>query len=175
MFRRLAEAFEDGSSNPHLDYVTQQNTYYNTAPNMILSGTSGLPGFDQAIQTANPTGGVQNYAVKNPNDIFMTGVSPTLTQMATQCAAGSLDDLIASKNPNADVGCGWMYTSPPTNSPYPAVSQGMAGNQKAGDSEQSQIRHRDHARAAGREASGNADRRAVNRTASLRTRRDRAF
>ena len=130
MFRRLAEAFEDGSSNPHLDYVTQQNTYYNTAPNMILSGTSGLPGFDQAIQTANPTGGVQNYAVKNPNDIFMTGVSPNLTQMATQCAAGSLDDLIASKNPNADVGCGWMYTSPPSNSPYPAVSQGMVGNQK---------------------------------------------
>lgn len=129
MFRRLAEAF-DGSSNPHLDYITKQNTYYNTAPNMILSGTSGLPGFDQAIQTTNDSGGIQNYAVKNPNDIFMTGVSPNLTQMATQCAAGSLDDLIASKNPSADIGCGWMYTAPNTNSPYPTVSQGMVGNQK---------------------------------------------
>ncbi len=135
MFRRLAEAFdtrsENKTGNAHLDYVNQQNTYYNAAPNMILSGTSGLPGFDQAIQTTNTTGqGIQNYAVKNPNDIFMTGVSPNLTKMATQCAASSLDDLIAAKNPNATVGCGWMYTPPNKNSPYPAVSQGMIGNEK---------------------------------------------
>ena len=135
MFRRLAEAFDTGSENKtgnaHLDYVNQQNTYYNAAPNMILSGTSGLPGFDKAIQTTNTAGqGLQNYAVKNPNDIFMTGVSPNLTKMATQCAASSLDDLIAAKNPNATVGCGWMYTPPNKNSPYPAVSQGMIGNEK---------------------------------------------
>ena len=135
MFRRLAEAFDTGtgtaSSNPHLDYVTQQSTYYHTAPNMILSGTSGLPGFDQAIQTVNPTNSSrQNYAVENPNDIFMTGLSPQLTQAATQCAAGSIDDLIAAKNPQAEVGCGWMYTPPNQNNPYPTVSQGMLGTQK---------------------------------------------
>jgi len=133
MFRRLAEAFDTGtmSSKPHQDYINQQSTYYESAPNMILSGTSGLPGFDQAIQTTNTAGsGIQNHAVKNPNDIFMTGVSPNLTQMATQCAAGSLDDLIASKNPRAPVGCGWMYTAPNKNSPYPTVSQGMVGNQQ---------------------------------------------
>jgi hypothetical protein len=131
MFRRLAEAFAD-TGNPHLDYITQQNTYYNAAPNMILSGTSGLPGFDNAIQTADTASesSIQDYAVKNPNDIFMTGVSPNLTQMATQCAASSLDDLIAAKNPNAQVGCGWMYTSPNANSPYPVVSKGMVGNEK---------------------------------------------
>ena len=133
MFRRLAEAFapEQSTGNAHLDYVNQQNTYYNAAPNMILSGTSGLPGFDQAIQTTNTAGqGIQNYAVKNPNDIFMTGVSPNLTQMATQCTASSLDDLIAAKNPNAAIGCGWMYTPPTKNSPYPEISKGMVGNAK---------------------------------------------
>ena len=131
MFRRLAEAFDTGTGNAHLDYVNQQNTYYNASPNMILSGTSGLPGFDQAIQTSNTVGqGIQNYAVKSPNDIFMTGVSPNLTQMATQCSASALDNLIASKNPNAPVGCGWMYTGPTKNSPYPEVSKGMVGNAK---------------------------------------------
>ena len=132
MFRRLAEAFDTGSGNPHIDYINQQNTYYNAAPNMILSGTSGLPGFDQAIQTSDTadTSAIQDYAVKNPNDIFMTGVSPNLTQMATQCAASSIDDLIAAKNPNAQIGCGWMYTAPNNNSPYPVVSQGMIGNNK---------------------------------------------
>jgi hypothetical protein len=139
MFRRLAEAFEtenntgsDASSgNAHLDYVNKQNAYYNAAPNMILSGTSGLPGFDTAIQTSNTIGqGIQNYAVKNPNDIFMTGVSPNLTQMATQCSASALDNLIAAKNPNAPVGCGWMYTGPTKNSPYSEVSKGMVGNAK---------------------------------------------
>ena len=139
MFRRLAEAFEtknntgsDASSgNVHLDYVNQQNDYYNAAPNMILSGTSGLPGFDEAIQTPNTTGqGIQNYAVKNPNDIFMTGVSPNLEQMARQCSASALDNLIAAKNPSAPIGCGWMYTGPTKNSPYPEVSKGMVGNAK---------------------------------------------
>jgi hypothetical protein len=131
MFRRLAEAFETGS-NPHMDYITQQNTYYNAAPNMILSGTSGLPGFDKAIQTADMArqGDIQDYAVKNPNDIFMTGMSPNLTQMATQCAAGSMNDLIAAKNPNASIGCGWVYTPPNSNSPYPVVAKGALGNEK---------------------------------------------
>ena len=129
MFRRLAEAFD--GSNPHLDYINQQNTYYNAAPNMILSGMSGLPGFDQAIQSANPGGtGIQNYAIKNPNDIFMTGVSANLEKMAKECAAGNIDQLIAAKNPSADVGCGWMYTPPTKNNPVPVLSQGMVGNQK---------------------------------------------
>lgn len=131
MFRRLAEAFETDTGNAHLDYVNKQNAYYNAVPNMILSGTSGLPGFDQAIQTSNTAGqGIQNYAVKNPNDIFMTGVSPNLEQMARQCSASALDNLIAAKNPNAPIGCGWMYTGPTKNSPYPEVSKGMVGNAK---------------------------------------------
>ena len=137
MFRRLAEAFEaqtpsdTQSSNPHQDYINQQITYYNTAPNMIPSGISGLPGFAQAIQTTNTVNqGIQKHAVNNPDDIFMTGISPTLTKMARQCTASSLDNLIAAKNPNASVGCGWMYTPPSKNSATPVVSQGMVGNQQ---------------------------------------------
>ena len=133
MFRRLAEAFESNTStgNVHLDYVNKQGTYYNSVPNIILSGTPGLPGFDQAIQTSNTAGqGIQNYAVKNPNDIFMTGISPNLEQMARQCSASDLDKLIASKNPRSGVGCGWMYTGPTKNSPYPEISKGMIGNAK---------------------------------------------
>jgi len=132
MFRRLAEAFDTGSSgNPHIDFINQQQSYYDTAPNMILSGTSGLPGFDQAIQSVNlADNSVQDYAVKDPNNIFTTGVSKNLTQMATQCASSSIDDLIAAKNPNAAMGCGWMYTPPSANSPYPVLSQGALGNEK---------------------------------------------
>jgi hypothetical protein len=133
MFRRLAEAFESDNKteNAHLDYVNQNNAYYNAAPNMILSGTPGLAGFDEAIQTSNIAGqGIQNYAVKNPNDIFMTGISDNLGKMARQCAASDLDSLIAAKNPKAPVGCGWMYTPPAKNSPYPEISKGMVGNAK---------------------------------------------
>jgi hypothetical protein len=67
MFRHLAEAFEteNNTGNAHLDYVNKQNAYYNAAPTMFLSRTSGLPGFDQVIQTSNTVGqGIQNYANK---------------------------------------------------------------------------------------------------------------
>lgn len=128
MFRRLAEAFQDDDGS-HSQYMKGQNTYFNTLPNIILSGTSGLKGFDTAIQSLDSMG--QNYqppAVKNPNDIFMRDSSPDLNAMAKQCSASSLDQLIAIKNPNAAIGCGWLYTPPNKGSPYPVVSQGFIGN-----------------------------------------------
>ena len=67
MFRRLAETFQD-----HPEYVNKQNTYFNTLPNMILSQTSGLNGFDEAIQILNSRGTTyQKPPVKNPNSIFI--------------------------------------------------------------------------------------------------------
>jgi len=51
--------------------------------------------------------------------------------MAKQCSASSLDQLIAMKNPNAAIGCGWLYTPPNQGSPYPVVSQGFIGNSAA--------------------------------------------
>jgi hypothetical protein len=128
MFRRLAEAFQDDDGS-HPNYMKKQNTYFNTLPNIILSGTSGLKGFDTAIQSLDSMG--QNYqppAVKNPNNIFVKDSSPDLNAMAKECSSSSLDQLIAIKNPNAAIGCGWLYTPPNKGSPYPVVSQGFIGN-----------------------------------------------
>jgi len=124
MFRRLAETFQD-----HPQYVNEQNTYFNTLPNMILSQTSGLKGFDVAIQSLDSRGAnYQRPPVKNPNNIFIQDTSPNLNNLAKQCASSSLDELISIKNPNATIGCGWLYTPPNQNSPYPVVSQGFIGN-----------------------------------------------
>ena len=135
MFRRLAESFESGmtnsnqSSNPHANYIQEQNKYFNTLPNIIPSATSGLKGFDVAIQSVNANG--TNYlqpAVKYPNDIFIKDTSPKLAKQIEQCASADIDQLIASKNPSAEVGCGWLYTPPINGSPYPQLSQGFLGN-----------------------------------------------
>lgn len=137
MFRRLAEAFQDlgnsGSNDgSHSQYVNSQNTYFNSLPNMILSPTSGLKGFDTAIQSVDSMGqGYQQPVVKNPNNIFIQDSSPDLSKMAKQCSASSLDQLIAMKNPNAAIGCGWLYTPPKQGSPYPDISQGFIGNSAA--------------------------------------------
>lgn len=139
MFRRLAEAFEDSgnagsssSSSSHNKYIKGQTSYFNALPNIILSGTSGLKGFDTAIQSVDSNGqGYQQPVVKNPNNIFMQDSSPTLNNLAKQCSSSSIDQLIAMKNPNASIGCGWLYTPPNQGSPYPVVSQGFIGDSVA--------------------------------------------
>ena len=135
MFRRLATAFDTGHQEAfatgHQDYLSQQNTYYASLPNVILSATSGLPGFDKAIQSTQPDGnGMQTYAVDEPNSIFRPAVSPPLAALAKQCETSSLDQLLASKS-NQGIGCGWVYTPPPAGSPFPIVSQGEVGTSKA--------------------------------------------
>lgn len=127
MFRRLAEAFQNDGS--HSQYMNSQTSYFNSLPNMILSGTSGLKGFDTAIQSVDTLG--QNYQqppVKNPNDIFIQDSSPALNNLAQQCASSSIDQLLAIKNPNASIGCGWIYTPPNKGSPEPVLSQGIIGD-----------------------------------------------
>ena len=124
MFRRLAETFQD-----HPEYVNKQNTYFDALPNMILSQTSGLKGFDTAIQSLDSRGtNYQRPPVKNPDNIFIEDTSPNLNNLSKQCASSSLDELISIKNPNTAIGCGWLYTPPNQNSPYPLVSQGFIGN-----------------------------------------------
>jgi hypothetical protein len=130
MFRRLAEAFQDsGNNGSHQEYINNQNTYFNTLPNMILSGTSGLKGFDVAIQSVDSQGkGYLSPPVKNPNNIFISDSSSKLNTQAQQCSSSSIDQLLAIKNPNADIGCGWLYTPPNQGSPYPVISQGFIGD-----------------------------------------------
>ena len=69
----------------------------------------------------------QNTVVEHPNDIFRQVPSLGLADMAHACSSSSLDELIASKNPNEKVGCGWLYTPPDVNSPYPKLSKGALG------------------------------------------------
>ena len=131
MFRRLAEAFQDSDNNTggHSQYINNQTGYFNALPNMILSPTSGLKGFDVAIQSVNTQGNdYERPVVKNPNNIFIQESSPNLNDMAKQCESSSIDQLISIKNPNAAIGCGWLYTPPNKGSPYPVVSKGFIGD-----------------------------------------------
>jgi len=130
MFRRLAETFAgtSGTTDPHQTYLEEQQRYATTLPHLILSRTSGLPGFDQAIQSVSPLGHLQPPAVEYPNDIFRSDLSPSLASLAQQCATSSLDQLIAAKNGSAAAGCGWVYTPPPPRGTVPVVSQGALGN-----------------------------------------------
>lgn len=123
----MAETFQDNGS--HQQYVNQQSKYFNALPNMILSPTSGLKGFDVAIQSVDSQGrAYQKPPVKEPNSIFIQDSSPNLNNLAKQCASSSIDELIAIKNPNAAIGCGWVYTPPNQGSPYPVVSKGTIGD-----------------------------------------------
>jgi hypothetical protein len=129
MFRRMAEAFAD----PHASYLDQQGSYYDTLPNMILAPTSGLPGFDKAIQSADPSGkGRQEYAVERPNEIFRSDVTPSLAALAAQCSSSTVDELIAAGGgaTAGGLGCGWMYTPPPRGSGVPVLSKGALGDAK---------------------------------------------
>ena len=131
MFRRLAEAFENDNKGDHSSFMKEQNTRFNAIPNMIPSKTSGLKGFDIAIQNVSPTtNSYSEPAIKVPNSIFMTSTSPNLDTLAKACEASTIDQLITTKNPNAAVGCGWMYTPPKQGSPYPQVSKGFIGTQE---------------------------------------------
>ena len=134
MFRKLAEAFQDSnnsgsSAGNHADYITNQNVYFQAVPNIIPSATSGLKGFGKAVQSVEPQ--INTYQPtfnKYPDAVFMPDSKPGLEKIAKQCASSSLDELIAIKNPNAAIGCGWLYTPPAKNSPYPTLSKGFIGN-----------------------------------------------
>jgi hypothetical protein len=134
MFRRLAEAYQDsksstGNPNNHVDYIKNQDSYFTALPNMIPSATSGLTGFDTAIKSVEPQiNAYQQTFNEFPNKVFMPDSKPGLEKLAKQCASSSIDELIAIKNPNAAIGCGWLYTPPPKNSPYPTLSKGFIGN-----------------------------------------------
>ncbi len=126
MFRRLAESFQDTN---HIEYINKQDKYFKTIPNIIPSSTPGLKGFSQAIKSVDTVGqDYQQHAVAYPDDIFKPDVSPDLSNLASQCSSSSIDDLIAFKNPAVSIGCGWLYTPPNPNSPYPVLSKGFIGN-----------------------------------------------
>jgi hypothetical protein len=127
MFRRFAEHFYGGE--PHATYMADQQSYFGALPNMIASGTPGLKGFDNAIQTVDND--AKNYlpdAVKNPDDIFLNPETGRLKDIASQCRTSSLDDLIRTRDPAAKYACGWLYSPPPNGSPYPTVSAGALGS-----------------------------------------------
>ncbi len=131
MFRRLAEAFENDNKSSHSSFMKGQNTYFNALPNMIPSGTSGLKGFDIAIKSVAPvTNAYQQTPIKTPNNIFISNNNSNFNELAKACETSTIDQLIATKNPNAAVGCGWMYTPPKQGSPYPQVSKGAVGTEE---------------------------------------------
>ena len=140
MFRRL-EAFVNDTSAAsaatagasHLDYLQDQNKYFQTIQNVIPSATTGLRGFSDAIQSVNTTGQATDpTAVPYADDIFRQEISPALAERAKVCATSSMDQLLmlngSGKGADANgVGCGWLYTPPTKDSPQPQLSQGFLG------------------------------------------------
>jgi hypothetical protein len=134
MFRKL-EAF----ANPQNEFVASQQQLFNTDPYRIPSATSGLPGFANAIRTPTTYNTIykptstekskeyQPDIIPSPDSIFQQMPSVSLSQMAATCASGSIDDLIRNKTTDR-VGCGWVYTPPNPNSPYPVVDRGALGD-----------------------------------------------
>jgi len=143
MFRALAQfqnqydqsnqsdGFEN-ATNPHISFVPKQKKLFDTLPHFFPSYKSGLTGFDEGIRTVDTVGqDYQTYSVKNPNDIFIPPFSDDLNNLSKGCATSTIDELSRVKDPNAAVGCGWMYSSPNKGSPYPLLSRGALGT-KAG-------------------------------------------
>ena len=123
MFRRLEAFSAEG------DYITSQQTHYDTIPNLFPSATSGLAGFNKAIRTTDTIGAkYQTSAVKNPDQIFTQIPSANLVKRNTACVTGSIDDLIAGKSSKDPIGCGWLYSRPPSGTAIPALSQGALGD-----------------------------------------------
>jgi hypothetical protein len=107
MFRRFAEAWENADT-------TDDSKSVKTS---FLSGVNTLL---PAIQTVNLTQTDYQPPVIPPPD-------PAVTALSTTCSTSSIDQLLAIKNPNAAVDCGWMYTPPSFGETTPIVSQGAAG------------------------------------------------
>lgn len=137
MFAALAEAFElkkDGfydASSDAIAYYEASQVNSKTLPNMLLSGTGMTSGLDKSIiQTINEVG--QQYkrsAIPYSDKIMRPDVSPDLTEMSKQCQNRSLNQLLASQDPDTSIHCGWLYTKPPQGSPTPIVSTGFLGTE----------------------------------------------
>jgi hypothetical protein len=107
MFRRFAEAWENADTT-------------NDSKSVKSSFLSGVNTLLPAIQTVNLTQTDYQPPVIPPPD-------PAVTALSTTCSTSSIDQLLAIKNPNAAVDCGWMYTPPSFGETTPIVSQGAAG------------------------------------------------
>jgi hypothetical protein len=125
MFRRLAEGFSEET-----DFITSEQQLFNVLPSIIPSATSGLPGLDNALRTVaeRDSSRYQAQAITTPNQTARPFISPSLKKQAAACATGSIDDLIHAKDTSNRIGCGWVYTPPGPNSPYPVISRGALGN-----------------------------------------------
>jgi hypothetical protein len=123
---RLSEAFANDSAS---SYYESANTNATTLPNMLLAGNGTTDGLDNSIiQTINEVG--QRYkstAIPQPDKILRNEVSPDLSQMAAQCHNRTLNQLIASQDPDTSIHCGWLYTKPPQGSPIAVRSTGFLG------------------------------------------------
>ena len=125
MFRRLAEGFSEET-----DFINSQQQLFNVLPSIVPSATSGLPGLDNAFRTVaeRDSSRYQEQSIDTPNQIARPFVSPSLKKQAAACATGSIDELLRAKDSNNPTGCGWLYTPPGPNSPYPILSRGALGS-----------------------------------------------
>lgn len=115
MFSRLAEAFQ---GVPSLGPLQNQVN----APglgNRILTVTQTVDDLDLDKNPKKNTFQRPAVPALQPN--------PQLVKIAQTCSTSSIDRLIRLKKPNADLGCGWMYTPPNVGSTQPKLSKGALG------------------------------------------------
>ena len=136
MFRRLAEleGFQGSaaaaSTNPLIAYMQQQSNFYNNqAPNLIpiADNVPVPPTIGDAMKGINTATREPVSAFPNAASIFLP-VGDKAGEEARKCKEATLDDLIATRAADAEVGCGWAYAPPAdTLNPLPRVSQGALG------------------------------------------------
>jgi len=126
----IKQGFYDASSDALAYYDTAQINA-KTLPNMLLAGDGITSGLDKSIiQTINEVG--QHYkppAIPYSDKILVPKISPDLTAMAAQCQGKSLNQLIASQDPDSYIHCGWLYKKPPPGGAIPPVSRGFLGTE----------------------------------------------
>jgi hypothetical protein len=113
MFARFAEAF--------------------ASPLGPLENRANAPGIGNRLMTVTQTVDdldLDNNPKKNTYQsppVPALRPDPKLVEIANTCSKSSIDQLLKLKKPNADLGCGWMYTPPNVGSTLPRVSKGALG------------------------------------------------
>lgn len=136
MFRRLMELQEKEKqegfdSTSHGNFLREQNTFFNTTvPNLSPTTSShGAPtNYYTGIQSPSLIAQNSLPVSKSIYSAYLPNALPaSLAQQQQVCQTSSLDQLIATKNPLSPLGCGFLYSPPPTGSPVAQLAQGTLG------------------------------------------------
>jgi hypothetical protein len=129
MFRNLAKLLEPFKTDSEelVEFSDRQTQHATNVNDVNLSASGDVLGFEEATQTMDTLGKRMEDGL--PDSTFIKVPSDSLEDNLRYCSQSSLDALIAVKNRNSKIGCGWLYTPPSVQgSPYATLSSGAYGD-----------------------------------------------